>query len=522
MPIAITEDHRALAETVSDFLAKHDARGAARSLLEAETEPLPAFWADLAALGWLGLHLPEDRGGSGFGLPELVVVVEELGRAVAPGPFVPTVIASAVVDAAGSDELRARVLPGLADGSVLGGVALQADVTVQSGTASGTATAVLGGGPAHLLVLPAGDDVVVVDAAAAGVSVTVPPNLDPTRRSARVTLEAAPADVIVDGRRLLTDLGRLIMAAEATGVATECTEQAAEYAKARPQFGRPIAMFQAVKHHCANMLVAAELATAAVWDAARAAAEGGDQLSLTAAEAADPGAGRGGRVRQPQHPGARRHRLHLGARRPPVPAPGQRARGGGRRRGRRPRGRRPGAPGTERARTIDLPPEAEPLRDEVRSLRRADQGPRRRGPARRPDRERLRDAALAQALRARGRRGGAARDRAGVRRGRDQPAPVRHHGLGHPDADPARVRGPGGPLGAARRCARRSSGASCSASPTPAATRRASRPRAPGSRAAGWSTARRSGPAAPTTRASAWPPSAPTPTSPSTRASPPW
>ena len=129
MSIAITEDHRALGQTASDFLAKRDARGAARALLEAETEGLPAFWDDLASLGWLGLHLPEERGGSGFGLPELVVVVEELGRAVAPGPFVPTVIASAVIDAAAPDELAARLLPGLADGSVLGGIALTSDIT---------------------------------------------------------------------------------------------------------------------------------------------------------------------------------------------------------------------------------------------------------------------------------------------------------------------------------------------------------------------------------------------------------
>ena len=79
MPIAITEDHRTLGQTASDFLAKHDSRGAARLLLEAEAETLPSFWGDIADLGWLGLHLPEQYGGSGFGLPELVVVVEELG-----------------------------------------------------------------------------------------------------------------------------------------------------------------------------------------------------------------------------------------------------------------------------------------------------------------------------------------------------------------------------------------------------------------------------------------------------------
>ena len=104
MSIALTDDHKALADTASELLAKRDARGAARALLEADAEERPAFWDELAGLGWLGLHLPEDHGGSGFGLAELVVVVEELGRAIAPGPFVPTVIASAVIAAAAPDE----------------------------------------------------------------------------------------------------------------------------------------------------------------------------------------------------------------------------------------------------------------------------------------------------------------------------------------------------------------------------------------------------------------------------------
>ncbi len=286
MSIAITEDHRALGQTASDFLAKRDARGAARALLETETESLPSFWNDLASLGWLGLHLPEDKGGSGFGLPELVVVTEELGRAVTPGPFVPTVIASAV-DRRGGLRCAGGAPPARA-GRRLGPRRRSrstSDITVSDGKAAGTAPAVLGGGLAHLLVLPAGDDAIVVDVAAGGVVVEVPDNLDLTRRSAACSLSGAPAEVIPGGRRVLVDLARLITAAEAVGIATECTEQAAAYAKVRVQFGRPIATFQAVKHHCANMLVAAELATALVWDAARAAADGGDQLSLAAAMA---------------------------------------------------------------------------------------------------------------------------------------------------------------------------------------------------------------------------------------------
>ncbi|HET9895808.1 MAG TPA: acyl-CoA dehydrogenase [Streptosporangiaceae bacterium] len=284
MSIAITEEHRALADTVSDFLSRQDARGNARALLTAEREELPAFWKDLSDLGWLGLHVPEAYGGSGFGLPELVVVAHETGRAVTPGPFVPTVIASAVLAAAGSDELKARLLPGLADGSVTGAVALSGDVTVASGKASGPAGVVLSGHLADVLLIGVGDDVAVVDRRQGGVTAEVPPNLDPARRAARVTVDGAAAEVLPGARAAMTDLARLILAAEATGVARECTEAASAYAKVREQFGRPIAMFQAVKHHCANMLVETELATAAVWDAARAA--GGDQLSYTAAVAA--------------------------------------------------------------------------------------------------------------------------------------------------------------------------------------------------------------------------------------------
>src|SRR5436190_3311569 len=133
MSIAISEDHRALADTASDFLLKRDARKAARSLLEAPAEGLPDLWPELVNLGWLGLHLPEAHGGSGYGIEELVVVVEELGRAVTPGPFVPTVIASAALAATADEALLAELLPGLADGSVAAAVALDGTVALADG-----------------------------------------------------------------------------------------------------------------------------------------------------------------------------------------------------------------------------------------------------------------------------------------------------------------------------------------------------------------------------------------------------
>src|SRR5690606_38366471 len=114
MAVAISEDHRELASMIRSFLRARQARAASRALLEAAEERPPEFWAEFADLGLIGLHLPEEYGGGGHGLPELVVVAEELGRAVAPGPFLPTMIASAVVPDCGTAAQRAAHLPGLA------------------------------------------------------------------------------------------------------------------------------------------------------------------------------------------------------------------------------------------------------------------------------------------------------------------------------------------------------------------------------------------------------------------------
>jgi 3-oxochol-4-en-24-oyl-CoA dehydrogenase len=223
MALALTDDHLALASTVAEVLEKRDARGAARRLLEAPAEELPDLWKDVVELGWLGLHVPEAHGGSGYGLEELVLVVEQLGRFVAPGPFVPTVIASAVIAAAGDEAAQAALLPGLADGSVLAGVAPVEELALEGGAARGRLEAVLGGGLASILLVPAGDDVLVLDASA--VTVTTPENLDSTRRSAQVDVDGvAPAHVLAGARRAFTDVARLVLSAEAVGVAAACTE----------------------------------------------------------------------------------------------------------------------------------------------------------------------------------------------------------------------------------------------------------------------------------------------------------
>jgi alkylation response protein AidB-like acyl-CoA dehydrogenase len=289
MAIAITDAHRELADVARSFLQGEKARAAARALLDAHDEGLPGFWVSMAELGWQGLNVPERYGGSGYGLPELVVVIEALGRAVAPGPFLPTAVLSAVIADGGSDDQRARLLPGLADGSTVAGFGLGGSLTIDQDVVSGDAGVVLGAGTADVLGLAVGEDVVVVPRAAAGVVVAAGGNLDPTRRSARVRLNGVGLDAVavLSGRRSRAlALARTLAAAEASGGAQECVEMATDYAKAREQFGRVIGTYGPVKHHCANMLVAAELATAATWDAARAASGDPRQFALASAVAA--------------------------------------------------------------------------------------------------------------------------------------------------------------------------------------------------------------------------------------------
>ncbi|MFC5753557.1 acyl-CoA dehydrogenase [Actinomadura rugatobispora] len=296
MAIGLTEEHEALAESVRGFAERNITATVVRSALDADEETRPGFWSALAEQGLLGLHLEEEHGGQGFGLLELAVVIEELGRAAAPGPFLPTVLASAAVNASSNAKARAALLPGLADGSRTGALALAGELTGRrDGDAlvvSGSAALVLGGALADVLVLPVavdggGREWVAVDAAEA--TVTPVRSLDRVRRVAAVELADASvaADRVLDGLTdgAVRDLAVTLLGAEAAGVAGWCVTTAAEYAKVREQFGRPIGQFQGVKHKAARMLIALEQARAAVWDAARALDDRAEDAAFAAAVA---------------------------------------------------------------------------------------------------------------------------------------------------------------------------------------------------------------------------------------------
>ncbi|MEX5637320.1 acyl-CoA dehydrogenase [Parafrankia sp. FMc2] len=274
MGLPITEEHLALAASVRDVLSDRDALGAARTALDNDAPGTPAFWKDVVHLGWLGLPVNEDYGGQGFGLPELAVVTEELGRVVVPGAFLPTALAIATLQLAASREDRAVLLPELCGGGVTAAVGLHGDLRHDGGAVTGDAGPVFGGAGAEVLLLAVDDDLVVVHP---GPQTTLTPtrDLDLTRRGTQVTCDGAVAEAVLPGaRRTALVLARLLAAAEAAGGARACTERAVAYAQERVQFGRPVGSFQAVKHLCAEMLVDAELATAAAWDAARAGVDG--------------------------------------------------------------------------------------------------------------------------------------------------------------------------------------------------------------------------------------------------------
>ena len=272
--LAITEEHTDLADSVIGQLNRLNSRAAARATLEKGSAPPSEIWSAGKDLGWNGLAIAEEYGGSGFGLSELAVVLEVQGRELSPGPFLPTVAAAVVIDRCAPDSVRAQLLPGLADGSTVGALALSGNVTVGSDlVVTGESPAVLGAPDADVLVIAAGEDVILVDANGDGVTITPLDSLDTTRSVGSVALRAVTVDqdrVLRGAARKARTVFRILASAEAVGVSWAALDMAVEYAKVREQFGRTIGTFQAVKHHAANMLVNAEETTAAAWDAARA------------------------------------------------------------------------------------------------------------------------------------------------------------------------------------------------------------------------------------------------------------
>jgi 3-oxochol-4-en-24-oyl-CoA dehydrogenase len=286
MALALTDEHAQLAASVRAWTERNSPPDSVRAAADGgdggdggAARYRTVLAPSLADQGLLGLHVPEADGGQGYGLQELAIAAEELGRAMVPGNFVPTVLASAAIVNGGRGKCW-KLLASLADGSRNGAVALDAELmasTKPDGTldVSGTADLVLGAPDADVVIFPVRpeQDTAWVAVDAASLKITPVDSLDLTRQIGRVSVDVlVPVDRQLGGlaAESVANLAAVILGAEAVGIADWAVHTAAEYAKIRHQFGRPIGQFQAVKHRCARMLVAAEQAAAAVWDAARA------------------------------------------------------------------------------------------------------------------------------------------------------------------------------------------------------------------------------------------------------------
>jgi 3-oxochol-4-en-24-oyl-CoA dehydrogenase len=281
MPIAITPEHQDLADSVRSLVARvapsEVLHAALETTVETPIENPPAYWQAAAEQGLQGLHLAESVGGQGFGILELAVVLAEFGYGAVPGPFVPSVIASALIAA---HDTQAKVLAELASGAAIAAYARDSGLTAtrhgDTLVIRGEVRAVPAAAQASVLVLPvaidSGDEWVVLRAEQ--LEIEPVKSLDPLRPIAHVRANAVEVgeDAALSNLSMTTAhaLMSTLLSAEAIGVARWATDTASQYAKIREQFGRPIGQFQAIKHKCAEMIADTERATAAVWDAARA------------------------------------------------------------------------------------------------------------------------------------------------------------------------------------------------------------------------------------------------------------
>lgn len=281
--ISIDSERAAVREMVRSWAVASGSITAVRAVEEGDADAWLTPYRGLVELGTFGVAVSEDLGGAGGSIADLCVMVDEAAAALVPGPVASTALATLVIT-------DAELLEALASGERTAGLALNSDITFDGQTATGTAKYVIGALPDGLLLLPAGDTWLLVDATAAGVTVTPLAATDFSRPLARVELNGAAAKAIELPHQRVVDLAVTVLAAEAAGLARWQLETAAEYAKVREQFGKPIGSFQAIKHMCSEMLLRSQQIAVAANDVAEAAGEGdGTQLSIAAAVAAAAG-----------------------------------------------------------------------------------------------------------------------------------------------------------------------------------------------------------------------------------------
>jgi len=305
---SFSDDQVLLKNSVRAALEEHCKSAHVRAMAEDGKGYSDELWGEMGKLGWLGLPFPEEHGGAGLGLVELAIVLEEMGRAAYPGPFFSTVVLGGLgLMLGGSAEQKDKWLPAIASGRARMTAALLEE-HLDWDPASTTATATKSGSGwilsgvkrfvpwahvADVILVPArsaeGLSLFLLDPKSVGVTLSPMKGIDLTNRWSELRLDkvAVGAEAIMGqpggAAPLLESLLRraaVCASAEMLGAARRCLDMSVEYVKVREQFGQPIGSFQAIRHRCAEMLLEAENAHAAVYYAAWALTAGAEDAAV--------------------------------------------------------------------------------------------------------------------------------------------------------------------------------------------------------------------------------------------------
>ena len=304
MDFHLSDEQAMLRDGARRFLEEQCSTDQVRAVMDSDAGYDPDLWRAMADQGWTAMHIPEAYGGAGFSFAETAILLHEMGRSLAPVPYLSSVVLAAeAIMRAGSDEQKGRWLPGIASGDLIATLAVaepdggwdEADVATAAEpagdgyTLTGTKAFVTDAGAADLIVVAARHDnrVGLYVVAADDVTVERVVSLDSTRPLGTLDLNGAPAERLASGSwdvlQQVFDVGAVALAAEQVGGIERVLEMAVQYAKDRKQFGRPIGSFQAIKHMCADMLLSLESARSAAGFAVWALATGSDEFELAAA-----------------------------------------------------------------------------------------------------------------------------------------------------------------------------------------------------------------------------------------------
>ena len=312
MNFGLNESQEILKESVRKFFAGECPIAEVRRLMETETAFDANLWAKLAEQGYTGIIFPEETGGIGLGIVELALLMEEAGRALLPGPFFSTVaLAGSVLLACAGYAQSKKVLGGISRGEARATVALleagaswdpvDIQMTVVNGKFKGEKLFVSDAAVADWIIVVAKNGIFLADAKSNGIRVAPMQGMDLTRKLHSVQFDNVSVEKIGETSNIgkALDIATVALAAEMVGGMQRTLDLTVEYAKARKQFGKPIGMFQAVQHHCADMYLETESSRSAVYYAAWAlqenAPDAASAVSIAKMYASDAGRAVGNR-----------------------------------------------------------------------------------------------------------------------------------------------------------------------------------------------------------------------------------